>query len=132
MLFGQVKQIALAADALAGLALGLAALVLLGYRMGWQCRPTRATGLRPGAAIPPGGLATLPWPGLLAVAAVTVAVGMILPLLDLSWPRSSSSTCPSRRVGSGPRLDRTCRHRGDAPARPPAYISAVKIRRHAS
>jgi uncharacterized iron-regulated membrane protein len=70
--------------ALAALALGLATLVVLGYRMWWQRRPTRATGLRPGPAIPPGGLARLPWPGLLAVAAVAVAVGWFLPLLGIS------------------------------------------------
>lgn len=79
VLFGLANQIALA-----GLALGLAALVVLGYRMWWQRRPTRATGLRPGPAIPPGGLAALPWPGLLAVAAVAVAVGWFLPLLGIS------------------------------------------------
>jgi uncharacterized iron-regulated membrane protein len=78
-LFGLANQLALAA-----LALGLATLVVLGYRMWWQRRPTRGTGLRPGPAIPPGGLARLPWPGLLAVAAVAAAVGWFLPLLGIS------------------------------------------------
>lgn len=79
VLFGLANQILLAV-----LALGLAAMVVLGYRMWWQRRPTRAGGWRPGAAYPSGGLRVLPGPMLLAVLVVTVSVGYFLPLLGAS------------------------------------------------
>jgi uncharacterized iron-regulated membrane protein len=79
VLFGLANQLLLAV-----LALGLAALVVLGYRMWWQRRPARAGGWRPGAAYPSGGLRTLPWPMLLAVLVVAVSVGYLLPLLGVS------------------------------------------------
>ncbi|PZG01898.1 PepSY-associated TM helix domain-containing protein [Micromonospora deserti] len=78
-LFGLANQIVLAI-----LALGLAVMIVLGYRMWWQRRPTRATGWPLRTAYPSGGLRTLPWPALGAVVIVAVAFGIFLPLLGLS------------------------------------------------
>ena len=78
-LFGPANQLALAV-----LALGLAALVVLGYRMWWQRRPTRSPGRRPGPVVAPGGLRRLRVPLLLAVLGPTLVVGWFLPLLGLS------------------------------------------------
>ncbi|GAB7039578.1 MULTISPECIES: PepSY-associated TM helix domain-containing protein [Catenuloplanes] len=77
-LFGLPNQVALAL-----LAAGLVAVVVLGYRMWWQRRPTGADRWRPGPVLPPGGLRALPWPALPPIAVVTVAVGWFLPLLGL-------------------------------------------------
>lgn len=70
VLFGVVNQVALAA-----LALGLAAVVVLGYRMWWQ-RSRRWPA--------PAGLDELPRPLLAGVVVLTVAVGWFLPLLGVS------------------------------------------------
>ncbi|MDR7276539.1 PepSY-associated TM helix domain-containing protein [Catenuloplanes atrovinosus] len=78
-LFGLPHQLALAL-----LAAGLTTLVVLGYRMWWQRRPTSVSRRRPGPLLPPAGLRSLPWPALLALAAVTLAAGWFLPLLGLS------------------------------------------------
>ncbi|PSK67996.1 hypothetical protein B0E53_00071 [Micromonospora sp. MH33] len=67
VLFGLPNQIALA-----GLATGLVVMVVLGYRMWWQRRPTTAARWRPGPAVRRGGLRALPWPGLAAVAVVAI------------------------------------------------------------
>lgn len=76
-LFGLANQLVLAA-----LALGIAALVVLGYRMWWQRRPTRPG---PGRRLPPpaaaGALTRAPWWGLGAVVLVGAAVGAFLPLV---------------------------------------------------
>ncbi|MEU3453026.1 PepSY-associated TM helix domain-containing protein [Micromonospora sp. NPDC006766] len=79
VLFGLPNQIALA-----GLAVGLVTMVVLGYRMWWQRRPTTAARWRPGPAIRPGGLRVLPWPALVAVAVVVVGIGFFLPVLGVS------------------------------------------------
>ncbi|MEU5726684.1 PepSY domain-containing protein [Micromonospora sp. NPDC047738] len=79
VLFGLANQIALA-----GLAMGQVVMVVLGYRMWWQRRPTTAARWRPGPAIRRGGLRALPWPGLVAVALVAVIFGVFLPLLGIS------------------------------------------------
>ncbi|OKI47528.1 hypothetical protein A6A27_36690 [Micromonospora sp. CB01531] len=79
VLFGLPNQIALA-----GLAMGLVVMVVLGYRMWWQRRPTAAARWLPGPAVRAGGLGALPWPGLVAVAVVAVVFGVFLPLLGIS------------------------------------------------
>ncbi|MEV0807638.1 PepSY-associated TM helix domain-containing protein [Micromonospora sp. NPDC050200] len=79
VLFGLPNQIALA-----GLAIGLVVMVVLGYRMWWQRRPTTAAPWRPGPAVRAGGLWALPWPGLVAVAAVAAVFGIFLPLLGIT------------------------------------------------
>ncbi|SDZ15283.1 Uncharacterized iron-regulated membrane protein [Micromonospora pattaloongensis] len=79
VLFGLPNQIALA-----GLAAGLVTMLVLGYRMWWQRRPTSAARWRPGPAYGPGALRALPWPVLAAVAVVAIAVGLFLPLLGVS------------------------------------------------
>lgn len=70
VLFGWPNQVALAA-----LALGLAAVVVLGYRMWWQ-RSRRWPA--------PAGLGRLPRPLVAGVVVLTVAVGWFLPLLGIS------------------------------------------------
>ncbi|SCL25634.1 Uncharacterized iron-regulated membrane protein [Micromonospora nigra] len=75
LLFGPVNQILLAA-----LALGLLCVVVWGYRMWWQRRPTRTDHRAPlGTAPTRGGVRGLPWWALLAGVPVTVAVGWALP-----------------------------------------------------
>jgi uncharacterized iron-regulated membrane protein len=78
-MFGLANQIALAV-----LALGLAAMVVLGYRMWWQRRPTRAG--RRTLGPPPARGAWQQLPGWVIVAGVPLvfAVGYFLPLLGLS------------------------------------------------
>jgi uncharacterized iron-regulated membrane protein len=78
-LFGPANQIALAT-----LALGLAVLVVLGYRMWWQRRPTRA-GRRVRAGKPPrrGGWQRLPAWLIVVGVPVTFAVAWLLPLFGV-------------------------------------------------
>ncbi|WP_405431709.1 PepSY-associated TM helix domain-containing protein [Micromonospora sp. NBC_00617] len=80
VLFGPVNQILLAA-----LALGLLCVVVWGYRMWWQRRPTRADRRAlAGTAPARGGVRGLPlWTALIGVP-VAVAVGWAIPLLGLS------------------------------------------------
>ncbi|MFF3855406.1 PepSY-associated TM helix domain-containing protein [Micromonospora sp. NPDC002575] len=75
LLFGPVNQVLLAA-----LALGLLCVIVWGYRMWWQRRPTRAD-RRAAVGAPParGGLRGLPWWALPPGLALTVAVGWALP-----------------------------------------------------
>ena len=75
ILFGPINQILLAA-----LALGLLCVIVWGYRMWWQRRPTRA-GRRAPLGSPParGGLRGLPWWALLLGVPVTLALGWALP-----------------------------------------------------
>lgn len=77
-LFGVVNQLLLA-----GLALGLVVLVVLGYRMWWQRRPTRAPGFGPGPLLPPGGLRRLPWPVAAALFGAAALVGWFVPLFGI-------------------------------------------------
>ncbi|MEU0081283.1 PepSY domain-containing protein [Micromonospora tulbaghiae] len=75
ILFGPINQILLAA-----LALGLLCVVVWGYRMWWQRRPTRADRRAPLGAPPArGGVRGLPWWALLLGVPVTVALGWALP-----------------------------------------------------
>ncbi|MEU7919531.1 PepSY-associated TM helix domain-containing protein [Micromonospora zamorensis] len=80
LLFGLVNQILLAA-----LALGLLCVIVWGYRMWWQRRPTR-TDRRALAGTPParGGVRGLPLWALLIGVPVTVAIGWALPLFGLT------------------------------------------------
>ncbi|MFC7385114.1 PepSY-associated TM helix domain-containing protein [Sphaerisporangium rhizosphaerae] len=75
VLFGLANQIVLAA-----LALALISMIILGYQMWWQRRPTR------GFAAPyaRGGWRAAPVPVLLAIGLVAIAVGAFIPLLGIS------------------------------------------------
>ncbi|WP_431923379.1 PepSY-associated TM helix domain-containing protein [Micromonospora wenchangensis] len=80
VLLGPVNQVLLAA-----LALGLLCVIVWGYRMWWQRRPTRADRrARAGTPPPRGGVRGLPWWAVLVGVPVVVAVGWALPLLGLS------------------------------------------------
>ena len=74
LLFGLVNQIVLAL-----FAVGIIALVLLGYRMWWRRRP-----LGGGVAGPPGARARPSLPAVATVGAVAVLVGLAVPLLGAS------------------------------------------------
>ncbi|MEU9483382.1 PepSY domain-containing protein [Streptomyces decoyicus] len=78
-LFGIVNQIALAA-----LALALIFLIVLGYRMWWQRRPTRAHALSFGRPIPRGAWRQTPLPVLIPLGLVVAVVGWAVPLLGIS------------------------------------------------
>lgn len=71
-MFGLVNQLVLLA-----LALGIAALVVLGYAMWWRRRPTRGLAAAPARGV----LGSAPWWGIAAVLLVAVAVGLFLPLV---------------------------------------------------
>ncbi|WTG23391.1 PepSY domain-containing protein [Streptomyces decoyicus] len=78
-LFGIVNQIALAA-----LALALIFLIVLGYRMWWQRRPTRAHALSFGRPLPRGAWRQIPLPVLIPLGLVVAVVGWAVPLLGIS------------------------------------------------
>ncbi|MFF7700868.1 PepSY-associated TM helix domain-containing protein [Streptomyces lydicus] len=78
-LFGLVNQIALAA-----LALALVFLILWGYRMWWQRRPTRGRTLSFGRPVPRGAWRKVPLPVLLPLVCGVAAVGWAVPLLGVS------------------------------------------------
>jgi uncharacterized iron-regulated membrane protein len=75
LLFGLANQIVLGV-----LALGVMLLIVWGYRMWWQRRPTRGFG-RPYQR---GAWRQVHWAIILPLAAVTVAVGVAIPLLGIS------------------------------------------------
>ncbi len=78
VLFGAVNQIVLAA-----LALCLITLLVLGYRMWWQRRPTRDRSRRPGPLLPPGGLRRAPvWLDVVLLG-LAAAIGWFLPLFGI-------------------------------------------------
>lgn len=80
LLFGLANQVALAALALAALTL-----IVLGYRMWWQRRPTKAgRSTAFGRPVPRGALTRLDWTARIVVALVAVAVGVFLPLFGIS------------------------------------------------
>ena len=79
VLFGLPNKILLALTAI-----GLIAIVARGYRMWWQRRPTRGSNWAVGRAPLRGILRTLPLAALLAIGAVTLAVGWFLPLFGIS------------------------------------------------
>ncbi|MFF3543063.1 PepSY-associated TM helix domain-containing protein [Streptomyces platensis] len=78
-LFGLANQIALAA-----LALALIFLILWGYRMWWQRRPTRDRGLSFGRPIPRGAWRRVPLPVLIPLVPAVGVVGWLVPLLGIS------------------------------------------------
>ncbi|WP_344652333.1 PepSY domain-containing protein [Cryptosporangium japonicum] len=79
-LFGVVNQVLLAA-----LALGLLCVIVWGYRMWWQRRPTRADRKAPlGFAPPRGGWRTLPRWFLVVGVPVTLFVAWAMPLLGVT------------------------------------------------
>lgn len=78
-LFGLVNQIVLA-----GIAVGIATMVVLGYAMWWKRRPTRAQGLSFGRPPRRGALGGVPWWGLAAIATAAGAIGVVLPMVG--WP----------------------------------------------
>ncbi|MDF2047847.1 PepSY-associated TM helix domain-containing protein [Microbacterium sp. Kw_RZR3] len=71
-MFGLANQIALFV-----LAVGIAALVVLGYAMWWKRRPTRGFGAAPAR----GALRGAPWWGVGAVLIGAVLIGLVLPLV---------------------------------------------------
>lgn len=78
-LFGLVNQLVLVAVAGA-----IALMVVWGYRMWWQRRPTRRPGRPVGKAPARGTFQRTPWWGQLAVLAVAAGVGLFLPLVGVS------------------------------------------------
>ncbi|MGW1375200.1 PepSY-associated TM helix domain-containing protein [Streptomyces sp. NPDC002446] len=78
-LFGLANQIALAL-----LALALIFLIVCGYRMWWQRRPTRDRALSLGRPVPRGAWRQVPLPVLVPLALVVAAVGWAVPLLGSS------------------------------------------------
>ncbi|RNL82172.1 PepSY-associated TM helix domain-containing protein [Halostreptopolyspora alba] len=79
LLFGLPNQLFLAA-----LALSVMGVVIWGYRMWFQRRPTRSGGFAPGRPFPRGAWRALPlWTRVLIVAAA-VGVGVFLPVLGVS------------------------------------------------
>ncbi|MFD7023364.1 PepSY-associated TM helix domain-containing protein [Promicromonospora sukumoe] len=76
LLFGLANQLVLFV-----LALGIGAMVVLGYLMWWKRRPTREPRGLGGPAPRRGALQDAPWWGLLLVAAVALVVGTFLPLV---------------------------------------------------
>ncbi|MGI5212828.1 PepSY-associated TM helix domain-containing protein [Plantactinospora sp. CA-290183] len=79
-LFGLVNQLLLAA-----LAVGLLCVLVWGYRMWWQRRPTRSDRRAPVGAPPArGAWRLLRWPLLTVGALLTVAVGVALPVFGVT------------------------------------------------
>ncbi|WP_369371337.1 PepSY-associated TM helix domain-containing protein [Promicromonospora sp. Populi] len=76
LLFGLANQLVLFV-----LALGIGAMVVLGYTMWWKRRPTREPRGLAGPAPRRGALRGAPWWGLAAVVAVAVGIGWFLPLV---------------------------------------------------
>ncbi|CAL9617414.1 hypothetical protein SUDANB121_05786 [Nocardiopsis dassonvillei] len=79
VLFGMPNQLVLTA-----VAVGLVAVVLWGYRMWWQRRPTRGRAPGVGRPYPRGSFRSLSWPWRVGVAAVLAVVGWAVPLLGVS------------------------------------------------
>ncbi|MBF4565110.1 PepSY-associated TM helix domain-containing protein [Plantibacter sp. VKM Ac-2876] len=78
-MFGLPNQLLLFA-----LASGIVAMVVWGYVMWWQRRPTREPGRIVGRAPARGALGRAPWWGVAAVLVVAAGIGTLLPLLGLS------------------------------------------------
>ncbi|KRE32033.1 peptidase [Mycobacterium sp. Soil538] len=75
-LFGLLNQLALLA-----VAVGLVTVIVRGYRMWWQRRPTRGSNLAVGRPPVRGGIRQLPPVAVVAVGVTAVALGWFLPLL---------------------------------------------------
>ncbi|MDQ1011211.1 putative iron-regulated membrane protein [Streptomyces sp. V4I23] len=79
VLFGPVNQLALAA-----LMVALILLIVWGYRMWWQRRPTKERTLSVGRPMPRGAWRKAPLTALLPPAAATALVGWFVPMLGIS------------------------------------------------
>jgi uncharacterized iron-regulated membrane protein len=79
LLFGWLNQLLLL-----GVAVGLVTVIVRGYRMWWQRRPTRGSDWAVGRPPARGGIRRLHPAILVAGAGTTVAVGLFLPLLGIS------------------------------------------------
>ncbi|HET6290863.1 MAG TPA: PepSY-associated TM helix domain-containing protein [Amycolatopsis sp.] len=79
VLFGWPNQILLLL-----LGVGLVTLVVLGYRMWWRRRPTRATGLTFGRPIPRGQWRKAPLALVVGLLVLAAAIGWFVPLFGLS------------------------------------------------
>ena len=77
-LFGLLNQLLLF-----GVAVGLVAVIVHGYRMWWQRRPTRGTDWAVGRPPSRGAMCRLHPAGIALLAAGTLAVGWFLPLLGI-------------------------------------------------
>ena len=79
LLFGWLNQLLLL-----GVAVALVTVIVRGYRMWWQRRPTRGSDWAVGRPPTRGGIRRLPPAVLVAGVVTTVAVGWFLPLLGIS------------------------------------------------
>lgn len=79
ILFGLLNQLLLLAVALL-----LITIIIRGYRMWWQRRPTRGSALAVGRPPLRGGIRRAPVLGVIALAVAAVAVGWFLPLLGIT------------------------------------------------
>jgi uncharacterized iron-regulated membrane protein len=79
VLFGWPNQLALLL-----LGAGLVTLVVLGYRMWWQRRPTRATGMAFGRPIPRGQWRKAPPALVVGLVVLAAAIGWFVPLFGIS------------------------------------------------
>ena len=79
LLFGVVNQIILAVSMI-----GLITLIVQGYRMWWQRRPTRGSTWAVGRPPRRGAIRRLPWWAVTAVAVTAMVIGWCLPLFGLS------------------------------------------------
>lgn len=125
VLFGVANQLAL--TALAG---GLITVIVMGYRMWWQRRPTHARALGMGRPYPRGSFRALPLHYKAAVAVVLALFGVAVPLLGaslllflvvdalLGW-RARSRERPTAGPGSPRAASAEQREAGAAPASEP-------------
>ncbi|MBB4934529.1 putative iron-regulated membrane protein [Lipingzhangella halophila] len=79
LLFGLPNQLLLAATALS-----VIGLVILGYRMWFQRRPTASGGFAPGRPFPRGAWRTLPLGTRVLLVAAAVGIGVLLPVFGVS------------------------------------------------
>jgi uncharacterized iron-regulated membrane protein len=79
ILFGLPNQLLLA-----GLAIGLITVIIRGYRMWWQRRPTRATGMQMGRPAQRGSLRKLSPTALVLVVVTAAAAGYLVPLFGIT------------------------------------------------
>jgi uncharacterized iron-regulated membrane protein len=78
-MFGLPNQIIMAL-----VALGIAAVIIWGYVMWWQRRPTRGRTALTGRPPARGALQTAPWWGLLLTAIIAISIGIFLPMVGIS------------------------------------------------
>lgn len=79
LLFGLLNQLVLL-----GVAVGLVTVIVRGYRMWWQRRPTRGSEWAVGRAPTRGGVRRLSRPAIAGLVVAVVGIGWFLPLLGLS------------------------------------------------